>query len=110
LGRFMLESTARVPEQDRLAVVDGLATSYPNLFFLVAEERLPDFLAALNAVNSHASAQAFLGSWAVLKTNPAFWTVSDQLHAYLEERYPMDYGVLDYTRYGVWTEAGDWRE
>jgi hypothetical protein len=110
LGRFMLESTARVPEQDRLAVVDGIATSYPNLFFLVAEDRLPDFLAELNAVNSRASAQAFLGSWAVLKTNPAFWAVSDQLHAYLEERYPMDYGVLDYTRYGIWTEAGDWGE
>ncbi len=108
LGRFVLESTARMPEQDRLAIVDGLATSYPNLFFEVAEEMLPDFLRQLNAVDSLASAQAFLKSWAILKTNPSFWRVSDRLHAYLSRNDPVDYGVLDYTRYGIWTEAGDW--
>ncbi len=50
LGRFVLEETAREPERDRLAVIDGLATSYPNLFFEVPEERLPDFLRQLNGV------------------------------------------------------------
>jgi hypothetical protein len=108
LGRFVLESTARVPEQDRLAIVDGLATSYPNLFFEVPEERLPDFLQQLNAVNSLASAQAFIKNWAILKTDPEFWAVSDRLHAYLLQLNPVEFGVLDYTRYGIWTEAGDW--
>ena len=83
LGRFVLESSARVPEQDRLAIVAGLATSYPNLFFVVPDDRLPDFLQQLNQVDSQHSAQSFIKTWAILKTNPEFWTVSDQLHAYL---------------------------
>ena len=110
LGRFALEASARVPEQDRLAIVDGLATSYPNLFFVVAEERLTDFLQQLKGVNDRRSAQAFIKSWALLTTNPSFWTVSDRLHAYLSQNDPLNLGVLDYTRYGIWTEAGDWHE
>lgn len=110
LGRFVLELSARVPEQDRLAIVDGLATSYPNLFFVVPDDRLPDFLQQLNQVDSQHSAQSFIETWAILKTNPEFWTVSDQLHAYLAEADHVNSGVLDYTRYGIWTEAGDWRE
>ena len=61
----MLESSARVPGQDRLAIIDGLATSYPNLFFEVPEDRLPDFLRELNGVNSAVSAQAFIKSWGI---------------------------------------------
>ncbi|MGA7325035.1 MAG: fatty acid cis/trans isomerase [Rhodomicrobium sp.] len=110
LGRFVLEPTARVREQDRLAIVDGLATSYPNLFFMVSEERLPDFLRALSQVNSRDRARGFISNWAILKTNPKFWTVSDNLHAFLSQSDPANFGVLDYTRYGIWTEAGDWRE
>ncbi len=108
LGRFVLESSARVPEEDRLAIVDGLATSYPNLFFVVQEERLPEFLRQLSRVSSQSLAQAFVKNWAVLRKNPTFWTVSDQLHAYLFQTDPVNSGVLDYTRYGIWTEAGDW--
>ena len=108
LGRFVLESSAREPEQDRLAIIDGLATSYPNLIFEVPEERLPDFLRQLNGVNNAASAKAFIESWGVLKTNPRFWTVSDLLHAYLQQLDPVNYGVMDYTRYGIWSESGDW--
>ena len=110
LGRFVLESTARVPDQDRLAIVDGLSTSYPNLFFLVAAGRLPDFVQELGAVDNRAEAQAFIKKWAILKTNPNFWTVSDQLHAWLSQTDPLNSGVLDYTRYGIWTEEGDWHE
>ncbi len=110
LGRFVLESSARVPGQDRLAIVDGLATSYPNLFFEVHEERLLEFLQQLKAVKSLPSAQAFIRGWGILKTNPRFWTVSDQLHAYLRKLDPVESGVLDYTRYGIWTETGDWHE
>ena len=108
LGRLVLKSSARVPGQDRLAMVDGLATSYPNLFFEVPEERLPDFLRELNGVNSAELAQAFIKSWGILKTNPNFWAVSDRLHAYLQQLDPVEYGVMDYTRYGIWSETGDW--
>ena len=97
-----------MPGQDRLAIIDGLATSYPNLFFEVPEERLPDFLRELNGVNSAVSAQAFIKSWGILKTNPNFWAVSDRLHAYLQQLDPVEYGVMDYTRYGIWSETGDW--
>jgi Fatty acid cis/trans isomerase (CTI) len=108
LGRLVLETTARVPGQDRLAIVDGLATSYPNLIFEVPEEKLPEFVAQLNGVRDKASARAFIKGWGVLKTNPRFWAVSDLLHAYLLELDPVEYGVMDYTRYGIWTEDGDW--
>jgi Fatty acid cis/trans isomerase (CTI)/Enoyl-(Acyl carrier protein) reductase len=110
LGRFVLESSARMPEEDRLAIVDGLATSYPNLFFVVSEERLPDFLRDLSQADSRDRAPAFISNWAIWKTNPNFWAVSDQLHAYLSQSDPANFGMLDYTRYGIWTEAGDWRD
>ncbi|MFY9642003.1 MAG: hypothetical protein WAK07_14055, partial [Rhodomicrobium sp.] len=32
------------------------------------------------------------------------------LRHYLSQTDPANFGVLDYTRYGIWTEAGDWRE
>ncbi len=86
------------------------ATSYPNLFFAVAEEKLPDFLSELAQVDSRDRARAFISNWAILKTNPQFWTVSDNLHAYFSQTDPANFGVLDYTLYGIWTEAGDWRE
>jgi hypothetical protein len=110
MGRFMLEKTARVPQQDRLAIVDGLATSFPNLFFEVDEGDLPQFLNELKAVTGRASARSFLERRAILRTNPGFWTVSDNLHARLRELDPGGFGQLDYTRYGVWSERGDWSE
>ncbi len=108
LGRFLMESTAMRPAQDRLAVVTGLATSYPNLFFEVPENKLPDFRRQLEAVHDPASARAFINNWAVLKTSPQFWAVSDRLHAWLRRQDPVAFGILDYTRYGIWTEDGDW--
>jgi hypothetical protein len=108
-GRLVLESTARLPGQDRLAIIDGLATSYPNLFFEVAEEKVPEFLGQMSAIRDEASAKTFIQRWGVLKTNPRFWEVSDQLHTYLRELDPVEYGVMDYTRYGIWTEGDDWR-
>jgi hypothetical protein len=108
LGRFLLESTAMQPQQDRLALVDGLATSYPNLFFDVPENKLPEFRRQMESVRDISSARAFIRSWAVLKSNPDFWAVSDRLHSYLLKQDPVNFGILDYTRYGLWTEDGDW--
>ena len=90
---------------DTIIVVNGLATSYPNFFYQVSEGAIPTFAQELKAVKTQIDADRFNQKWGLRQQDPDFWAFSDHLHAYLKKRDPVEFGVLDYTRYGVWSET-----
>ncbi len=51
---------------------------------------------------------AFLNKWGIARNSSQFWSVSDDLNEYLRRSDPVSAGILDYTRYDIWTEKPTW--
>jgi len=45
-----------------------------------------------------ASYEKLFDNFAISRTHPGFWSVSDRLHALHLESDPVNYGLLDYNR------------
>ncbi len=92
------EQNRRLPIEDRLSVVRGIATSYPELMLSVAADQLGDFVEQLRLMKTNEDYRALLDRYAIRRTHPDFWTFSDQLHQEFRNRYPKQAGWLDYNR------------
>jgi hypothetical protein len=92
------EERALLPDEDTLTVAAGVVGSYPNAFYRLRAAELPDFVAAVAALNSQASYAAFARRWAVQRGDPQFWAFSDALHQRYQREAPLEAGVLDYSR------------
>jgi len=89
----------RVPADDTLSVVRGHFGSYPNFIFEVEAAKLPEFVAAMQAIRSDADLERFVGSHGIRRTSARFWETTDWLHADLRRRDPSGAGLYDFDRY-----------
>jgi hypothetical protein len=107
LGIFDVNDS-RIPQEDMISVIYGIAGSYPNLFFVVDEDKFNIFAREIEAVHNQDDWKFILNKWAVLKNSNQFWPVSDSLHTYLKKEMKNKFGVLDYTRYGIGLDGDGW--
>ncbi len=105
IGTFLFAESKelRELEKDDLIVLDELATSYPNYFFIADEDKLPNFVKDLSAVRSSSNWSTFKYRWGLGRNRSDFWKQSDQIQAFLKAKMGIYGGVVDYTRYDVWT-------
>lgn len=103
IGSMFFEKNLRDPRKDSLVLIRDLATSYPNYIFVVPEREIETFVQALEAVKSPAAFTQVMKRWGRAPEDPRFWVDSDRLHDYLSTRLGPDFGVLDYTRYDLWS-------
>jgi hypothetical protein len=89
----------RRPSEDYLTVVPGIIGAYPNAFFKVTTQTLPDFMTRMKSMKTEADYNALADLYAVRRTNPRFWDYSDALHAYYKKAEPVAAGMLDYNRF-----------
>ena len=97
VAQLLDEDKRRMPEEDRLTVVDGFLGAYPNALYLVAREELEAFVTQAEAMRGEADYFALRGRFGVLRTHPAFWSHSDRLHDAAQKLDPHS-GLFDYNR------------
>jgi hypothetical protein len=98
VAHLVREKASLVPADNRLTVVPGLLGAYPNAIYRINERDLPAFEAAIRSLASEADYRALADRFAVRRTSPGFWAVSDALHEAWRQAAPLEAGLLDYNR------------
>ena len=92
------EDKNRDHANDSLTLVQGFLGSYPDVFWQVNASDIPQVVKQLGEVKDESDYQHLLDKVGVRRTNPEFWSFSDELIRWSEARYPVDGGLLDYNR------------
>jgi len=93
------EAERRRPKEDTLLALDSVIGAYPNAFFAVDPEKLPDFVDAVGRLSDEAGLVRLTERFGVRRTDPRFWPTSDALHAEWRRTAPKEAAVLDYSRF-----------
>lgn len=93
------ENLRHEPEKDTLTVVPGFIGSYPNQFFAVPKQQLPEFVGYLSHTHSDAELDLFFGKYAVRRTDPKIWPYYDWFNKKHQEQSPESAGLFDISRY-----------
>ena len=99
IAQLFREQDRRLPEEDRLTVVNGFIGSFPNQFFQVHEKQLPLFAADILALETEEDYRTLENRYAVRRNAPWFWSVSDRFQAMYGERDGIESGLFDLNRY-----------
>lgn len=99
VSSLLFDEYNRVPKENKVTVVKGLQSSYPNMFFDIDSGDFDTFL----ALATRAKDQTLLGRWVeaygVRRTSPQFWNFLDTLHFYQQKQEPIAWGLFDLNRY-----------
>jgi len=98
ISSMFKEEDRRVPDEDTLTLANGFIGAYPNAFFEVDVESLPEFSRTLAAIKNQSDYAQFVDRFGVRRTSERFWSLSDEL---IEERrriQPLAAGLFDYNR------------
>ena len=93
------EEARRLPNEDTLLALDGVVGAYPNAFFAVDPEKLPDFVDAVGRLSDEAGLVKLTERFGVRRSDPRFWPLSDAVHAEWRRTAPREAAVLDYSRF-----------
>lgn len=97
---FMLGEDWRYqPEQDTLTLYPGILASYPNFAFNIAAGEIGEFAQALAGVRSARQMDSVIQRWGIRRTHPDFWIIFHDYTRYIEEKEPVEAGILDMNRY-----------
>jgi Fatty acid cis/trans isomerase (CTI) len=96
---IVAENLRRDSENDTATLVPGFLGSYPNFFFSVAEEQLPQFVEQLTNAQDDAAIDAFYGTFGIRRSNPEVWEHSDWFNKKYKELAPVEAGWFDLSRY-----------
>jgi hypothetical protein len=92
------EKKERKPDEDTLDVIPGFIGTYPNVFMVVDESELTAFVDSISNLQTEEDYAALLDNYGIRRTNPEFWSNSDTFHAAYWWQYPLQSGMLDYSR------------
>ncbi|UTF61637.1 fatty acid cis/trans isomerase [Gilvimarinus sp. DA14] len=92
------EQDRRRPNEDRLVVTAGVVGAYPNTFWLVDQNQLPDFARVMAQLGSEADYRKLKAKYGISRADPNFWQISDQILTAYRQQQPRSAGLLDYNR------------
>jgi len=95
---LLLEQTNRLPEEDYVTVIPGIAGAYPDALWQVESEALDDFVTKLTNLKNESDYRQLMYRFGIRRTHNEFWQYSDHLHQIFKQHEPVEYGVLDYNR------------
>lgn len=87
------------PEKDTGVFLRRFVGSYPNYFFEISKEDIPDFLHLLATFNASAEHVEALNRWGVNRMQSNFWEVYDRFQKRFDESEEIDGGLFDLNRY-----------
>ncbi len=86
------------PERNTVTISSGIIGAYPNTFMRVARNKVEDFVDKMISLETPNDYSALLDEYGIRRTHANFWQYSDELHSFLYQEDPIEYGVLDYNR------------
>lgn len=98
LTSLFAEQKNRLPEEDNLTVIFGVATSYPSVFLQLKESQLSSFVAQIENMNNEEDYEALLDNYGIRRTDANFWKFSDIVHQQYRLQDATQFGLLDYNR------------
>ena len=98
VAQMFSEDKRRLPEEDTLLAINGVAGAYPNAIFAVDAEKLPNFVDAVATLANADDLRKLVDRFGVRRTDPRFWPASDAVHAAWRKMAPREAAVLDYSR------------
>ncbi|HEY5973381.1 MAG TPA: fatty acid cis/trans isomerase [Geobacteraceae bacterium] len=97
---FLIKEDARLDAtKDSVDFIRGLIGSYPNYFFDVREEDLPDFLDLLGHFEQSPKDLARLAKYGVNRADDRLWETYDWFQQRFNEEEPVRGGLFDLNRY-----------
>jgi len=93
------ESERLAPDEDTLTVRAGVLGAYPNMFFVVDEDKVERFAMAVLSLKSTADYERLVDDFGVRRTSREFWSLFDTINAVHLSSNPVQSGALDLTRY-----------
>lgn len=97
---FLVKEDARLdPSKDSADFIDGLIGSYPNYFFDVQEQDLPDFIDFLDHFDTSPKNLARMAKYGVNRADDRLWVTYDWFQKRFNEDEPVNGGLFDLNRY-----------
>lgn len=87
------------PGKDTLDFIKGSVGSYPNMFFDVKEEELPDFFDMLKNFQDDDAYLNKLKKYAISRSDKSFWEYYDWFQERFDKEDPLNAGLYDLNRY-----------
>lgn len=98
VSQIFNEETRLAPQDNTLSVVPGIVGAYPNGLYRLQARDLPALTQAIAGLNSEDDYRRLADRYAVRRTAPDFWKLSDELHEAYARLAPLEAGVLDFNR------------
>jgi hypothetical protein len=99
VNSMFLEASTLDPAKDTIDFVAGSLGSYPNYFFDVAAEDVPDFFDMLENFDGSPTYLAKIDKYGIDRADPGFWEIYDWFQARFQAQRPIDGGLYDLNRY-----------
>jgi len=97
---FLLGEDKRLnPAKDNLEFIRGMIGSYPNMFFDIHQDDIPDFIDLIHSFDASEKDRARLARYAINRSDDRFWETYDWFQKRLDEEEPVRGGLLDLNRY-----------
>ncbi len=85
--------------KDSLDILDFSVGSYPNVFIVVKEDDLGNFLELMKSMQGRDEEVAQLKKYFISRSDKNFWKIFDWFNARYEEKFPIESGLYDLNRY-----------
>jgi len=99
VNSMFLESRTLDPARDTLDFIPDSLGAYPNYFFDVAAEDIPDFFDLLENFDGSPAYLAKIDRYGIERSDPRFWEIYDWFQARFDAENPVDGGRYDLNRY-----------
>jgi hypothetical protein len=99
ISSMLAEGGNLEPAADTLTVVRNFIGSYPNAYWRVSENDLPELVAQVSKLSDDASYAALMERYGVRRTSPEFWQHSDKVMRAHHAADPLANALLDYNRF-----------
>ena len=97
---FLLGEDKRLdPLKDDLDFIPGMIGSYPNLFFDIRQDDIPDFINLMESFDASDASRARLAKYGINRSDDRFWETYDWFQKRFDEDEPVRGGLLDLNRY-----------
>jgi len=98
LSHLLSEDNTRVPKNDRLNIIPGFISAYPNRFLQIKADHLDSFIQDISQASNQAEADAIINIYAISRTHPDVWRFADQLHSDFANEAGLTFGLFDFNR------------
>ena len=88
----------RLPDEDSLSLVKGFLGAYPNAYWVEPESQLTELRQRIASLAGESDYAELMDRFGVRRTNPRFWSLSDQAHLAMQAQERVGFGMFDYNR------------